>query len=115
MSLQSSLVRSISIMKSFILFISIVLMAVSAKDYCDNIIGTYAVSTGFHYANKTSVTWGQNGEKYWYTTVSLSASMATYDCSNTTTYSCSDTAWYYDWNKLWVRFILLFYGLERDY
>ena len=63
----------------------------------DNIEGTYAVKKGLHYSNKTTVTWGMNSQKSWYTIASLSLAAATYNSSET----CDDPAWYYDWNKLW--------------
>lgn len=67
----------------------------------DNINGFFQVSQGHHYSNKTSLTWGENGEKSFSVKITMSPEFATYDCSNTTTYSCEDPVWYYDWNKLW--------------
>jgi len=67
----------------------------------DNINGAYQVKQGFHYSNKTSITWGENSEKSFSVLISMSDEFATYDCTNTTSYSCEDPAWIYDWNKLW--------------
>ena len=67
----------------------------------ENIVGPYQVRKNMHYSNKTTVTWGENSEKLWNVTVSLSASTATYDCTNTTDYYCEDPSWVYDYNKLW--------------
>ena len=74
---------------------------VQADPPTDNIVGAFEVKTNHYYSNKTTVLWGHNSEKLWNVTVSLSPSMATYNCSNTTSYECSDPTWMYDWNKLW--------------
>lgn len=63
----------------------------------DNINGAYKVAVGRHYANKSSLFWGQNSETDWSVTVSMSDSCALYNSSST----CDDPAWYGDWNKLW--------------
>lgn len=72
-----------------------------SRCYCDekdgNIAGLFYVFEGFHYANKSSVTWGENGQTDFSVSVSMSSSCATYNCSS----SCTDTAWEYDLNKLW--------------
>ncbi len=67
----------------------------------DNINGYYAVKKGWHYSNKSSVTWGQNGEKSFSVRATLPVEAAVYNCANTTDYSCEDPIWYFDWNKLW--------------
>jgi hypothetical protein len=67
----------------------------------DNISGPYQVRKNFHYANKTTISWGHNSETLWNVTVLLASTLATYDCSNTSSYVCLDPSWIYDWNKLW--------------
>ena len=76
-----------------------VMSATGEKD--DNIAGPFMVKFNHHYSNKTTVTWGQNGQKDWSVRVVLPVEAATYDCTNTTSYSCEDAAYMYDWNKLW--------------
>lgn len=77
------------------------IVVVAQVDPVENIVGTFVVKKNRHYSNKTTVTWGENSEKLWNVTISLSASTATYDCSNTSTYMCLDPSWVYDYNKLW--------------
>ena len=55
----------------------------------DNIYGTFMVQRGQHYSNKSTLTWGQNGEKTWNTTIVLPRTAALYNCSE----SCEDPAW----------------------
>ena len=71
-----------------------------SADPVENINGPYQVHMNMHYSNKTTVTWGENSEKLWNVTISMSPSTATYDCTNTSTYVCVDPAWIYDYNKL---------------
>lgn len=82
-------------------WLTLCFLSVAQVDPVENIAGTYAVHKNRHYSNKTTVTWGENSEKTWNVTISLSSSTATYDCSNTTTYECLDPTWVYDYNKLW--------------
>ncbi len=70
---------------------------ISTCQETDNINGVYAVKKGFHYSNKTSASWGNNGQSVFSVNVSMSETCATYNCSS----SCSDEIWYYDYNKLW--------------
>ncbi len=72
-----------------------------SSEKTENIDGYYAVKKNFHYSNKTTVTWGQNGEKSFSVKAMLPMEAAIYDCTNTSNYSCEDPAWFYDWNKLW--------------
>jgi hypothetical protein len=77
------------------LFLTAVLQLISATN--TNINGTYLVKQGWHYPNKTSVTWGENNETTFKISLSLSHSCAVYNCSS----SCSDEYWYDDFNKIW--------------
>ena len=54
-----------------------------------------------HYSNKSTVTWGMNGDKVFSVNVKLSLACSIYDCKNTTNYICEDPVYQYDWNKLW--------------
>jgi hypothetical protein len=97
---------SLSISVQFLSLLVVVLLVLSAVsveavDKFDNINGYYAVYKGWHYSNKTSVTWGQNSQKDWSVVATLPIAAATYDCTNTTSYSCEDPIYMYDWNKLW--------------
>jgi len=81
-----------------LLLLSLVLACITINaNKTDNINGVYEVAVGRHYANKSSVTWGQNSQTEWSVTVAMGDSCALYNSSST----CDDTAWYGDWNKLW--------------
>lgn len=77
--------------------VSIYAAVASSLESNQYIEGIYSVKKGFHYSNKSSLTWGENNFTTISASVSMSPSCATYNCST----SCSDTAWYLDWNKLW--------------
>ena len=83
-------------MSLFLLYINI--LTILGQDIkIDNINGPYQVKEGYHYANKTSITWGKNGEKDWSINIKFDNNAAIYNSSTT----CDDEAWYGDWNKLW--------------
>jgi hypothetical protein len=66
-------------------------------EYAGNINGVYSVFTNMHYANKSTVIWGENGQPSVSVIVSFSESCGLYNCSN----NCDDPVWYGDFNKLW--------------
>ena len=67
----------------------------------DNINGEYKIRENMHYADKHTLTWGENGEMVLSNLITLSTETAIYNCTNTGTYKCEDTeGWMYDWNKL---------------
>ena len=73
-----------------------------AKEKTDNINGAYSIKENWHYADKHTVTWGQNGQTIFTNLITLSSDTATYNCTNTDSYDCEDiTGWMFDWNKLW--------------
>jgi hypothetical protein len=86
-------------MQSLVFFLASMRIVSSVET--DNINGVYAVFKNMHYANKTGLSWGQNGEADWSVAVTVPLQAAVYNCSNTSTYSCEDPAWADDWNKLW--------------
>mmetsp|Transcript_3319 Transcript_3319/g.6034 ORF Transcript_3319/g.6034 Transcript_3319/m.6034 type:complete len:230 (+) Transcript_3319:63-752(+) len=69
----------------------------ATTDVPDNINGYYVVEEAHHYANRTTLIWGENDETYFSVKVAMSQACATYDSSTT----CDDHLWYLDWNKLW--------------
>lgn len=72
-------------------------LTVQEDEYTGNINGVYSVFTNMHYANKSSVIWGENGQQSISVMVSFSESCGLYNCSN----NCDDPDWYGDFNKLW--------------
>lgn len=93
--------KPVILLEAILLLLLCLLSIGQGKEKTDNIEGVFMVKFNRHYSNKTTVTWGQNGEKDWSVRVTLPVEAANYDCTNTTTYSCEDSAYMYDWNKLW--------------
>ena len=72
----------------------VILVAISlcsaTKELSGNIDGVYTVSKNHHYANKSTLIWGENDQFSMTVQVSFAPSCATYNSSS----SCDDPAWY---------------------
>jgi hypothetical protein len=80
------------------LFVAIMSTTVVGAQPQGNINSDLLVNIGMHYPNKSSVSYGINGQPYFSLKVTMSESCATYNCTS----SCpEDPVWYYDWNKIW--------------
>ena len=85
--------------RGLVLLITLVMVVgcALATEPQDTIQGIYTVHENMHYANKSTISWGQNGNYAISVVVSFSDSCGSYNCSG----SCEDPVWYGDFNKLW--------------
>ena len=58
----------------------VIATTVAQRKFTDNIDGTFKVAEGRHYSNKTTLTWGQNGERSWSVFIRFSRSCAGLIC-----------------------------------
>jgi hypothetical protein len=82
---------------NFVFVLVVCNVPVQSQEIASNINGYFIVKEGHHYANKSTLMWGENDETYFSVRVSLSDACAAYNSSST----CDDLDWFGDWNKLW--------------
>ena len=94
------------IVGTFLLCLALTCPVASADDgpKTDNINGEYHVHANMHYADKHTVTWGQNGLTTVSNLITLSIETAVYNCTNTKIYECEHVG-------TWMYVYLLHYSM----